>query len=67
MVTHALDCLPFIDRIVMLEKGQIVFDGLYSKLIESDSYKVFLSHVNQQKQHEGDSQSADDDKPEEPK
>ena len=41
MVTHALDCLPFIDRIIMLEHGQIVFDGPYSELIQSQAYQVF--------------------------
>jgi len=49
LVTHALDCLPKVDRILLMEKGKIVFDGDFDELLKADikqiSDNIHLFHV----------------------
>jgi ABC-type bacteriocin/lantibiotic exporter with double-glycine peptidase domain len=38
LVTHAFDCLPKVDRIVVMGKGKVEFDGTYEELLETKYY-----------------------------
>lgn len=38
LVTHALDCLPKVDWIIIMENGQITFDGSFEELWETKFY-----------------------------
>lgn len=31
LVTHSLDCLPNVDRIILMHGGQIIFDGNFDE------------------------------------
>ena len=37
LVTHALHFLPLVDRIIVMEKGQIVEQGRHDELMQSNS------------------------------
>ena len=39
LVTHALDCLPKVDRIIIMNKGQIDYDGTFDDLVLTDFYQ----------------------------
>lgn len=31
LVTHSLDCLPDVDRIILMQEGRITFDGTFDE------------------------------------
>lgn len=39
LVTHALDCLPKVDRIIIMNKGQVDYDGTFDDLVLTDFYQ----------------------------
>lgn len=46
LVTHALDCLPRCDRIILLSKGSIQFDGNYKELSKTDFFENIKSSLD---------------------
>ena len=50
MVTHALQYLPNVDRIIFMEKGKILFEGTYENLIEkNEKFKKFVTEEKTKK------------------
>ena len=39
LVTHALDCLSKVDRIIIMNKGQVDYDGTFDDLVLTDFYQ----------------------------
>ena len=39
LVTHALDCVAKCDWVILLSWGKIVFDGVYSDLVNTEYFK----------------------------
>ena len=56
IVPYSFQVLPQVDRIIALEKGEIIFDGTYLELIDSQYYKsvaeVHLQPVDLKKEQE---------------
>ena len=47
MVTHALQYLPDVDRIIFMEKGKIIMEGTYNNLIEkNEKFRNFVAEEN---------------------
>lgn len=40
LVTHALDTLPRVDRVVVMEKGKVAFNGTFDELKESNFSQI---------------------------
>jgi ABC-type multidrug transport system fused ATPase/permease subunit len=65
LVTHALQYLKFVDRIVILKGGRITWDGTYHELIEQEFYSEMslklASHKNaEEEQYQIITQGAED-------
>lgn len=45
-MTHALDCLPKCDRIILLDKGEIEFEGTYQELISTQFFENVKSSLD---------------------
>ena len=43
-ITHQLEAIKEFDRIIILDKGQIIEDGRYSNLIKSTFFKTQLNN-----------------------
>jgi ABC-type multidrug transport system ATPase subunit len=39
LVTHALDCLPKVDRVIIMNKGKIDYDGNCENLLNTEFYQ----------------------------
>ena len=51
MVTHALQYLPNVDRIIFIEKGIILFEGTYFDLIKNnEKFKKFVTEEKNKKE-----------------
>jgi len=46
MVTHAIDFLDKVDRIIVMDKGRIIYDGTFNELKSNDYFKLILSHMD---------------------
>ena len=59
LVTHAVDFLHIVDRIICLKEGKVVLSGSY-ETIKNDAYlqeimRIFQSHKKEQEQMQVDS------------
>lgn len=46
LVTHALDCLPKVDRIIIMNKGTIDYDGVFEDLIHTEYYQNIKGNLD---------------------
>jgi len=52
LVTHALQYLKFVDRIIILKEGKIIWEGKYDQLINESFYSEFSMKINNKKSEE---------------
>lgn len=48
LVTHAIDYLHRVDRILVMDKSKIIFDGTFDDLKQNDYYKSVLERVKKE-------------------
>ena len=53
LVTHALQYVPFANRIIYMNKGEIKWMGTYQEIKEQDFFKSFYEKMNRQNSSEG--------------
>ena len=53
LVTHALQYVPFANRIIYMNKGEIKWVGTYQEIKEQDFFKSFYEKMNRQNSSEG--------------
>ena len=53
LVTHALQYVPFANRIIYMNKGEIKWMGNYEEIKEQDFYQSFYEKMNRQDSNEG--------------
>ena len=46
LVTHALDCLPYVDRIIVMKDGAIVYSGDYNNLRDTEYFETIAHGVD---------------------
>lgn len=46
LVTHALDCIPKCDWIILLKKGCVEFDGNYNELVSTDYFNKIKNSLD---------------------
>ncbi|CAI2362549.1 unnamed protein product [Moneuplotes crassus] len=59
MVTHAIDFLDKVDRIIVMDKGEVIFDGSFEEIKSNEYFNVILSHMDKD-ESEGEGSSEDD-------
>jgi ABC-type transport system involved in cytochrome bd biosynthesis fused ATPase/permease subunit len=53
LVTHALQYIPFSNRIIYLNKGELKWMGTYEEIKEQDFYKSFYEKMRKENEEEG--------------
>ena len=53
LVTHALQYIPFSNRIIYLNKGELKWMGTYQEIKEQDFYKSFYEKMRKENEEEG--------------
>lgn len=56
LVTHAIQYLKFVDRIIILKEGSIIWDGCYEDLIKQGFYSEMTIKLAQQNKSEAENQ-----------
>jgi ABC-type multidrug transport system ATPase subunit len=52
IVTHAVDFLDKVDRIIVMKKGKIMLNGSYSELLDHEYFKKMMKTVGKQNKKE---------------
>lgn len=61
LVTHALDCLPKVDRVIIMNKGQVDYDGTFDDLINTEFYQNIKGSLDSAHMSDSSSQVSDSD------
>ena len=62
LVTHAVDFLDSVDRIIVVDKGKIKLNGTYSELMEHNYFQKIMNTIHKiDKKNEDENSSAADD------
>lgn len=48
LITHAVDFLDRVDKIIVVEKGEIIHQGKFEELKDHDYFKLILDHMKQE-------------------
>lgn len=56
LVTHAIDFLDKVDRILVMDKGRIIYDGTFDQLKHIEYFQTILEHMDR----DDDAESKDD-------
>ena len=57
LVTHAVDFLDRVDRIIVIEKGKITLDGTFEELKHEEYFNTIVKSINKDKKSDNDSKS----------
>ena len=63
LVTHAIDFLDKVDRILVMEKGKIIYDGTFEELKTHNYFKMILEHMDKDEELEKEINESDEEQP----